>query len=65
MPIRVHSEIGPLKRVLLHRPGKAIDWMAPSRMERLLFDDILDSGKAREEHDLFWALLEKARRSST
>ncbi len=29
-------------------------------MERLLFDDILDSGPAREEHDLFWSLLEKA-----
>ncbi len=60
MSINVHSEIGLLKRVLLHRPGKAIDWMAPSRMESLLFDDILDSGKAREEHDFFWALLEKA-----
>jgi arginine deiminase len=60
MTIRVESEIGPLKRVLVHRPGKAIDWMAPSRMERLLFDDILDSRQARREHDSFCRVLQKA-----
>lgn len=60
MTIHVDSEIAPLKRVLIHRPGRAIDWMTPSRMERLLFDDILDSRQARREHDTFCAVLEKA-----
>ena len=60
MAIHVDSEIGLLKRVLIHRPGQAIDWMAPSRMERLLFDDILDSRQARKEHDTFCRVLQKA-----
>ena len=41
MSLEVHSEIGRLRRVLIHRPGFEIDWMVPSMMEELLFDDIL------------------------
>src|SRR6185369_11089163 len=53
MPIHVDSEIGRLHRVLVHRPGREIDWMVPSMMGSLLFDDILDGDEAREEHDAF------------
>lgn len=60
MAISVFSEFGPLRRVLVHRPGQAIDWMVPSQMEELLFDDILDSRQAREEHDAFCRVLQKA-----
>ncbi|MCB1056968.1 MAG: hypothetical protein KDD11_15820 [Acidobacteria bacterium] len=60
MTLRVESEIGRLHRVLVHRPGRAIDWMVPSMMERLLFDDILDTRGAQREHDRFCAVLEKA-----
>lgn len=56
----VFSEIGPLRRVLVHRPGLEIDWMVPSMMERLLFDDILDGEGARNEHDAFRGVLEAA-----
>ena len=42
MAIRFESEIGRLRRVLVHRPGREIDWMVPSMLETLLFDDILD-----------------------
>ena len=35
MPIKVDSEIGRLRRVLVHRPGREIDWMVPSMMESL------------------------------
>lgn len=59
-PIRVESEIGRLRRVLVHRPGGEIDRMVPSMMEELLFDDILFGGRAREEHDLFAAVLRAA-----
>lgn len=58
--VRVHSEIGRLRRVMLHRPGAEIDRMVPSMMERLLFDDILYGEEAREEHDLFRAIFERA-----
>jgi arginine deiminase len=60
MPIRVDSEIGRLRRVLVHRPGREIDWMVPAMMESLLFDDILDGDEAREEHDLFFQVLRQA-----
>lgn len=38
--INVTSEIKPLKKVLLHRPGKEIENLTPEYLERLLFDDI-------------------------
>ncbi len=60
MPIRVDSEIGRLRRVLVHRPGREIDWMVPSMMESLLFDDILDGDEGREEHDIFRRVLTQA-----
>jgi len=60
MPIRVDSEVGRLRRVLVHRPGREIDWMVPSMMEDLLFDDILYGDEAREEHDLFCDVLRHA-----
>jgi len=60
MTIRVDSEIGRLRRVLVHRPGREIDWMVPSIMERLLFDDILDGDEARVEHVMFCEVLRRA-----
>ena len=58
--ICIESEIGRLRRVMLHRPGREIDRMVPSLMERLLFDDILYGDEAREEHDLFRGIFERA-----
>jgi arginine deiminase len=58
--VRVNSEIGRLRRVMLHRPGGEIDRMVPAMMERLLFDDILYGDEAREEHDLFRGVFERA-----
>lgn len=60
MRIHVDSEIGRLRRVLAHRPGREIDWMPPSMMEQLLFDDILDGDEARDEHDSFCGILRQA-----
>ncbi len=60
MALRVDSEIGRLRRVLVHRPGREIDWMVPSMMSLLLFDDILDGEQARKEHDAFSRVLAAA-----
>ena len=38
--INVTSEIAPLKKVLLHRPGKELLNLTPDTLGRLLFDDI-------------------------
>ncbi len=60
MTIQVDSEIGRLRRVLVHQPGREIDWMVPSMMERLLFEDILYSERARQEHNSFTGVLRAA-----
>ncbi len=60
MSIKVFSEIGRLRRVLLHRPGLEIDWMVPSMMGQLLFDDILYGDQARAEHERFADVLRVA-----
>jgi arginine deiminase len=49
----VNSEIGRLKKVLLHRPGKEVENLTPELMDRLLFDDIPYLKVAQEEHDAF------------
>ena len=56
-PIRVTSEIGKLKTVLLHRPGKELEGLMPANLDDLLFDDIPDLKQAREEHDRFTNVL--------
>lgn len=47
------SEIGRLKRVLLHRPGGELENLMPEYLERLLFDDIPFLKEAQHEHDAF------------
>ena len=47
------SEIAPLKKVLMHRPGDEFLNLTPNTLERLLFDDIPYLKKAQEEHDAF------------
>ena len=56
-PIHIRSEIGPLKRVLLHRPGRELENLMPEYIGRLLFDDIPYLKIAQEEHDAFCNLL--------
>lgn len=55
--INVTSEIGKLKTVLLHRPGKELENLTPDVLERLLFDDIPYLKIAQEEHDAFAKIL--------
>ena len=55
--INVKSEIMPLKRVLLHRPGNELLNLTPDSLTRLLFDDIPYLKIAREEHDEFARIL--------
>jgi arginine deiminase len=57
MHLNVTSEIGKLKSVLVHLPGREIDLMVPPMMAQLLFDDILYGQVAREEHRRFQQLI--------
>lgn len=51
--LNVTSEIGKLKTVLLHRPGKELENLVPDHLNRLLFDDIPYLKAAIKEHDYF------------
>ena len=55
--INVKSEIMPLKKVLLHRPGNELLNLTPDSLGRLLFDDIPYLKIAKEEHDEFARIL--------
>lgn len=47
------SEIAPLKKVLMHRPGDEFLNLTPNTLERLLFDDIPYLKTAQLEHDAY------------
>jgi len=55
--IQVHNEIGKLKKVLLHRPGRELEQLSPSSLADLLFDDIPYLDVAQQEHDEFAQVL--------
>ncbi|MEG2251010.1 MAG: arginine deiminase [Bacilli bacterium] len=57
--IHVTSEIKPLKKVLLHRPGKELLNLTPETLGRLLFDDIPFLKDAQAEHDTFAKILKE------
>ena len=55
--INVKSEIGKLKKVLLHRPGAELLNLTPDTLEELIFDDIPFLKIAQQEHDAFAKIL--------
>ena len=55
--IHVTSEIKPLKKVLLHRPGRELLNLTPDKLQELLFDDIPFLKVAQKEHDAFAEIL--------
>lgn len=60
MPYHVDSEVGELRRVILHRPDLELKRLTPSNKDELLFDDILWVKRARQEHDAFADVLRDA-----
>ncbi len=57
--VHVTSEIGPLRRVLVHTPGNELRAVTPSNREQFLYDDIIDVDQARREHHRFRAILSR------
>ena len=49
----VGSEVGALRRVVLHRPDLELRRLTPANKDELLFDDVLWVRRARQEHDAF------------
>src|SRR5438046_7753452 len=57
--VRVTSEIGPLRAVLVHTPGPELLAVTPGNREDYLYDDIIDLELAQREHRRFVAVLER------
>lgn len=57
MTLRVDSEVGQLREVILHRPGLELSRLTPANVHDLLFDDLMWAERARQEHDQFAAQL--------
>jgi arginine deiminase len=49
----VHSEVGRLRKVMVHRPDLSLRRLTPSNRDELLFDDVLWVEHAQQEHDQF------------
>jgi arginine deiminase len=48
-----YSEVGKLRKVLVHRPGLSLQRLTPGNIHDLLFDDVLWVKKASAEHQVF------------
>jgi arginine deiminase len=49
----VNSEVGKLRKVIVHRPDLSLKRLTPSNHDDLLFDDVLWVERAQWEHDQF------------
>ena len=49
----VHSEVGRLRKVMVHRPELSMRRLTPTNHDDLLFDDVLWVERAQYEHDQF------------
>ena len=52
-----YSEVGKLRKVIVHRPGLEMRRLTPSNAAELLFDDVIWGRKARLHHDDFVDLM--------
>ena len=52
-----HSEVGKLRKVLVHRPGRSLERLTPQNREEFLFDDVVWVERAQAEHDAFTAVM--------
>ena len=53
MTMSVRSEVGQLRQAIVHRPGLELARLTPENIGGLLFDDVMWTSKAKEEHDVF------------
>lgn len=53
----VGSEVGTLRKVIVHRPGLEHTRLTPTNAEDLLFDDVIWVKRAKEEHDAFVSVM--------
>jgi arginine deiminase len=53
VPFSAASEVGTLRKVIVHRPGREHTRLTPANVRELLFDDVIWVNRAKSEHDAF------------
>jgi len=53
----VESEVGRLRKVIVHRPDLSLKRLTPANHDELLFDDVIWVERAQKEHDQFVQLM--------
>lgn len=53
----VYSEVGKLRKVLVHRPGLCLERLTPQNRTEFLYDDVVWVERAVEQHDAFTDVL--------
>jgi arginine deiminase len=51
------SEVGKLRKVIVHRPELSLMRLTPSNKDELLYDDVLWVSQAQKEHDAFVSVM--------
>src|SRR4029079_13582041 len=59
MPFSVDSEVGRLRKVIVHRPGLEQRRLTPDNAQELLFDEVIWVRKAEAEHAAFVEILKQ------
>ncbi len=57
--LKIHSETGRLRRVIVHTPGEEVEAMRPSRAEEELYNDIIPMQVVKREHSQLKGFLSK------
>jgi arginine deiminase len=57
--VQITSEIGALKKVIVHTPGRELLAVTPANRDEYLYDDILDLERAKAQHQTFVSVLKQ------
>lgn len=57
--IHVSSEVGQLKKVIVHKPGSEVEEVTPQNAGELLYNDIIDLKGAAKQHEELSGILSK------
>ncbi|MBR9998300.1 MAG: arginine deiminase [Cyclobacteriaceae bacterium] len=57
MKLKLNSEFGTLRRVIMHRPGQEIERLTPQNSSELLFEDVPYLESMQKEHDEFFNVI--------
>ena len=65
MKLKLNSEFGTIRRVIMHRPGREIERLTPQNRSDLLFEDVPYLEIMQKEHDEFFSIINNVTEAKT